>query len=362
MPLKELERLQGLSKYLKTTISLETELQAIAKTAANICGTPAAIITLISGGTQYISYSESFDFRDISREDDFCNFNLSGQEPLVVEDTLKDQRFINNALVKDEPKIRFYAGMPLTTHDGHNLGCLCVIDQAPASFSALKLKMLKMLAAQIIHLFEFESGLAVLKKQFTASKKMEIKLRSFFESSTSEHIILDRDYNVLAFNKRLMDFVQKAYHITIEKGMKVTAFVHENYMEDFIANCQKALSGQRVRHERQIQFGKNSHWCDITYDPAKNAEGEIIGVSYNSTDITDRILQQNVMLNCKAMLMRTAFLQSHELRKPVANIKGLLMLIKLDGHFDHIPAFIEMQNAINNLDEKIHVIVGYTDI
>lgn len=363
MPLKEFERQTAVDRYVKTDIKLEAGLLAIAQMAATICAAPSALITLSHGDTQYVSYKISSDFtQKINKESSFHDFINAIDEFLIVEDTYLDPRFINNHMVICEPKIRFFAGVPLTTHDGHHLGTLCVTGQVPNSLSSVKLKMLKMLASQIIQLFEFESSLAVLKKQFIASKIMEVKVRSFFGSSTSEHIMVDKDYKVLAFNKRLMDFVQKVYAVKIEKGMKVTSFVHESYMEDFVANCKRALSGERVTHEREILFGNRSYWCDIIYDPAKNADGEIIGVSYNSTDITDRIMQQNVMLNQKAMLMRTAFLQSHELRKPVANIKGLLLLLKMDGYFDTCPALGEILNATDELDQKIQVIVSYTDI
>lgn len=360
MPLKELERIEAVNRYLSLEISVGDELQKIVKTAAEICGTPTALISLINEDKQSIKFKQAFDFTQTKRQDAFCNYTIERPDFFVVEDALLDHRFVNNPMVTGDPHIRFYAGIPLTTHDGFNIGSLCVIDQIPRTISAVNLKMLKMLARHVINLFEFESGLELMKLQFLQAKHTELKLNSFFESSTSEHIIIDRDYNILAFNKSLRDFVNKEYGIAIEKGMKVTNFVRETYMPDFINNCQRALDGERVRHERLVQFGPNSHWCDITYDPAKNSAGEIIGVSYNSTDITNRIIQQRKMIMHKDLLMETAFLQSHELRKPVANIKGILALLEMDGYFEIYDGLLNIQKANNILDEKIHAIVGFT--
>ncbi|MET1057079.1 MAG: GAF domain-containing protein [Pedobacter sp.] len=360
MPLKELERLEAVHRYLSLELSVSDELQKIVKTAAEICGTPTALISLIDEDTQYIKFKQAFDFTQTEREHAFCNHTIGKPDFFVVEDALKDHNFVNNPLVTGNPMIRFYAGIPLTTHDGYNLGSLCVIDQIPREISAMNLKMLKLLARHAINLFEFESGLALMKQQYLEAKQVELKLSSFFESSTSEHIIIDRDYTILAFNKRLRDFVNNEYGIAIEKGMKVTNFIRENYLLDFVKNCQRALDGEQVRHERLIQFGPNAHWCDITYDPARNSSGEIIGVSFNSTDITDRIVQQQKMMNHQDILMETAFLQSHELRKPVANIKGLLTLLEMDGYFKSYSGLFKIQKANDILDERIHAIVGFT--
>jgi PAS domain S-box-containing protein len=259
-------------------------------------------------------------------------------------------------------KERLNAGIPLATHDAYNLGSLCVIDQSPRTISEVKLKMLTMLARHAMHLFEFESVISLLKSQYVQAKKTETKLLSFFESSTSEHIMIDNDYTILAFNKRLRDFVLYKYGITIEKGMKVTTFVRENYMADFISNCIRALSGERIRHERLIRFGESSHWCDITYDPARNAEGEIIGISFNSTDITARIEEQKKLLVHQNLLAKTAFLQSHELRRPVANMKGILHLLKIENHFADYPLLLQIENDVEELDKKIKTIVGFTAV
>lgn len=362
MPLRELERLQVVNKYLTIDFSLHNELQEIVKTAALICGCPTALISLISEHTQYIRYKQAFAFDQTRREDAFCNFTIESKDFFLVEDALSDARFINNLLVNEAPFIRFYAGIPLVTHDGHQLGSLCVIDQQPKTISAIKLKMLALLAKHTMQIFEFDLSLSVLKVQFIEAKKNEIKLRSFFESTTSEHIMIDKEYNILAFNKKLLDFVQKEYHITIEKGMKVTTFVRENYMEDFLINCRKALAGERVQHERLIQFGQTSHWCDITYDPSWNSEGEVTGISYNSTDITSLVLEQQNVLKHQNSLAKIAFMQSHELRRPVANIKGILSLLKDDQFFAKYPLMLEIQTDIENLDKNIQTIIRYTDV
>ena len=76
-------------------------------------------------------------------------------EPFVVLDTLQDWRFAANPQVTGAPHIRFYAGAPLRTVDGHNIGSLCIIDDKPrAEFPPRSRLILKELAAVVMREME----------------------------------------------------------------------------------------------------------------------------------------------------------------------------------------------------------------
>ncbi len=75
---------------------------------------------------------------------------LDPENTLIVEDTLEDVRFFDNPLVVNDPKIRFYAGHPLTTNDGKSLGTLCVIGMKPQSLSETQKRALRVLANQVM--------------------------------------------------------------------------------------------------------------------------------------------------------------------------------------------------------------------
>jgi len=69
---------------------------------------------------------------------------LQNDEPLVVLDTLKDWRFKGNKVVTDELSVRFYAGYPLRTETGENVGVFCILDNKPrAEFGEEERKQLK---------------------------------------------------------------------------------------------------------------------------------------------------------------------------------------------------------------------------
>ncbi|MSP89859.1 MAG: sensor domain-containing diguanylate cyclase [Alphaproteobacteria bacterium] len=71
-----------------------------------------------------------------------------------MPDTISDSRFVGNPLVTGDPKIRFYAGAPLRTKDGYNLGTLCVLDHKPRVFPGAHAKLLEKMAALVMSEFK----------------------------------------------------------------------------------------------------------------------------------------------------------------------------------------------------------------
>ncbi|WP_432377378.1 sensor domain-containing phosphodiesterase [Duganella sp. P38] len=124
---------------------------ALTSLAAKIFGVPIALVSLVDEGRQWFKSRIGVKPRQTPRSQAFCAYALHNRDPLVVLDTLQDERFSSNALVTAEPYMRFYAGAPLITNNGMCLGTLCIIDVAPrTSFSAAHLDQLQHLAAIIM--------------------------------------------------------------------------------------------------------------------------------------------------------------------------------------------------------------------
>ena len=73
---------------------------------------------------------------------------------LIVSDTATDARFVNHPLVTGDPKIRFYAGAPLLTREGHMLGALWVVDTIPRKLEERRLEHLQFMAQQVMVMLE----------------------------------------------------------------------------------------------------------------------------------------------------------------------------------------------------------------
>jgi PAS domain S-box-containing protein len=359
MPERELKRLEAVNRFLRIEINKQQEFKEIAQLAAAICEVPEALITIIGEDTEYILSENAFQ-PNSGRDESFCHFVLESDAVMIVSDAQLDPRLREYPAVTRNSGIRFYAGAPLKTHDGHRLGSLCVIDQKPGDLTPIQKEMLENLAKQVIQLLEFESNLHFLKLQYLEAKRIEMKMKSFFESTASSHLLINSDFEVMAYNKAVRLFIRNAYGVDMQVGMNIKQFIHESYIPDFLENCGRAMAGETIRKERLLDFAGQSVWCMITYGPARNNDGDIIGLFYNSTDITKRKIQQRTVQEQQNKLDQIAHIQSHEFRRPVATIKGLINLLEMDGYHQSFPTLKVIKSGIDEIDERIAQIVNFT--
>ena len=153
-PPRELSRLAALLRYEILDTPDETAFDDFTELAAYICDTPIALISLVDDHRQWFKSRLGLEVSETPRELSFCTYTIEGESVFEVEDAHRDTRFSDNPLVTGDPHIRFYAGAPLISPDGYNLGTLCVIDRQPRQLSEAQRGALVRLSRQIMRLFE----------------------------------------------------------------------------------------------------------------------------------------------------------------------------------------------------------------
>ena len=124
----------------------EVRFDRLTRMAARLLDVPIALISLIDRDRQWFKSCVGLDVSETPRSISFCGHAIFGRQPLVVEDAREDERFRDNPLVTSDPNIRFYAGTPLHSADGHALGTLCVIDRKPRKLNEEDLQCLRDIA------------------------------------------------------------------------------------------------------------------------------------------------------------------------------------------------------------------------
>ena len=154
-PSNETERIAELEHYGILDTPADSILDSIAQTAADVCGTNIALVSLIDRKRQFFKSNIGLPVRETHRNLAFCSHAiLEPDKVLEIQDSMLDARFYDNPLVTDGPKIRFYAGKPLVTPNGYALGTLCVIDEKPLKLNAWQENALRRLARIVSDLLD----------------------------------------------------------------------------------------------------------------------------------------------------------------------------------------------------------------
>ncbi|WP_138431563.1 PAS domain S-box protein [Fodinibius saliphilus] len=179
------KRLVELESFNIIEKEIEETLNGLTKLASAICDTPFALINLLDSHQQITQSGNGIDIPAIPKEESFCQYAIKGEGIMIVEDTLMDLRFKDSPYV--EQGIRFYAGVPLKTEKGFNLGTICVIDNKPRQLTDQQVQSLKLLGKEVVDQF------TLIKKnsQLEARNKRLNNADKFLDNSSDLQTIID---------------------------------------------------------------------------------------------------------------------------------------------------------------------------
>ncbi|MDG1819980.1 MAG: EAL domain-containing protein [Porticoccaceae bacterium] len=164
LPTNEKQRLEALRSLDLLDSKAESEFDELTALAAQICNVPVALVSLVDENRQWFKSKVGLEVDETSREVAFCAHSILNPEQIMeIPDAHLDKRFADNPLVTEDPKIRFYAGAPLTTSSGHTLGTLCVLDYNPRSLTDSQKTALDMLRLLTVQQIELRHGYKTLK-------------------------------------------------------------------------------------------------------------------------------------------------------------------------------------------------------
>jgi len=124
----------------------EERFDRLTRMAKRLFSVPIALVSLVDENRQWFKSCIGLGVSETSRDISFCGHTILGDGVFVIPNAIEDHRFADNPLVLNDPKIRFYAGCPLTVN-GYKLGTLCIIDTEPRSFDKEDIEILKDLAS-----------------------------------------------------------------------------------------------------------------------------------------------------------------------------------------------------------------------
>jgi two-component sensor histidine kinase len=170
IPPDEIERMLAVKRYDILDTPPDGAFDRVTALAARRFNVPISIVSIVDNDRIWFKSHHGLSVNQISRDPGLCASAILTPEPHVLENAILDPRSLANPLVAGDFGLRFYAGVPLRTSDGYNLGTLCVIDKEPRPIHQAQIDDLKDLAGIVMDQMEvrLSARLAVAKAQMLA--------------------------------------------------------------------------------------------------------------------------------------------------------------------------------------------------
>ena len=324
----EADRLNALNQYNILDTLPEQDYDELTQLAAQICGTPIALISLIDDKRQWFKSRHGLAIRETPREFAFCAHAITNpSETLIVPDSRQDERFAQNPLVTGDPNVIFYAGAPLVDDNGFALGSLCVIDNTPHELSQAQLSSLQILAKQVVNLLTLRKQNTELSRTSeqqrvdieqhvqtqTALTESEERFRSVLEQApVATSLFVGRDLRIELANELMVSYWGKGPSVI---GKRLVDALPELKGQPFldildtVFTTGQAYESQNTPADLLVNGVLKTYYFDFTYKPLRNKTGEVYAIMDMAVDVTDRVMAHQQVNEAQQQIL-SAFEQS----------------------------------------------------
>ncbi|MCI9843499.1 ATP-binding protein [Flavobacterium pectinovorum] len=186
IPHNETERLAALKRYNILDTLPDHVFNDATKLVSYICGVPIAHISFIDESRQWFKSEIGIGVSEVPREISFCQYTIMETKMVEIPDTLLNDRFKEDPNVTGGFKVRFYAGIPLTTPDGYNIGTICAIDHVSKELNENQRNALSIIAKHVINQLELSTKNIELNAQKKIAERAVLVKDSFLANMSHE--------------------------------------------------------------------------------------------------------------------------------------------------------------------------------
>lgn len=326
-PDQEKRRLAALHRYEILDTDPEEAFDRITRIASHVFRAPLAFVSLIDEDRQWMKSCVGLQTTEIDLSESFCVYTIQSDEPFIVKDASTDPRFRDNRFVKGEPNIRFYAGAPLRTSDGHRIGTLCVLDTEPRPHvSPDDVETLEHLAALVVDELE-------LRREVVRRRRREADLEAARKEADEARADAEEANDTMArffagvahdLQNPLTSILMLAELLQTLVGAEASGYVHrvqragermqgmveslldlgrlrsgilelETHPEEVTGIAQEAMAAAEERPEAASRHARliapsQPVWARVDPDALRRVLGNLIGNAFKHTEPDDDVV------------------------------------------------------------------------
>ncbi|HEU0152449.1 MAG TPA: sensor domain-containing diguanylate cyclase [Arenimonas sp.] len=189
-------RLDKLRHYRILDTLPERAYDDIVALARAVCGTSQAVMSFIDETRQWFKAAEGIDGEGTDRSIAFCDIAIRRPDDVtVVNDASAHPVFRSYPQVTGPDHLRFYAGAPMVTPDGHALGTVCVIDSEPRTLRAEQVDALRALARLAVQLLEGRRAQLETQRQLAERELVNRDLLRYQRQLERQNSLLEVEAN-----------------------------------------------------------------------------------------------------------------------------------------------------------------------
>ncbi|GAB2471335.1 hypothetical protein GCM10011375_37860 [Hymenobacter qilianensis] len=169
LPANDASRLQALAPYLTLGTAPDPVFTEMGRLTAKLFAVPIALVSLVEKDSVWFKVNEGLTGQErVARHESMCSVAILQEETTLYEDLQKQPCHLTDPQVAETLHLRFYAGHPLLTAEGHAIGTLCVIDRQPSTLSLPELKRLQALATIVMKMLDLRVRMQKQSEQVNA--------------------------------------------------------------------------------------------------------------------------------------------------------------------------------------------------
>ncbi|MEJ7693951.1 ATP-binding protein [Daejeonella sp.] len=391
IPDNDAQRIEALRRYQILGTPPEDAFDHIARLCTQIFNVPISLISMVDKEEVYFKANIGMGKAKVTpRGVSLCSLAVLKPEVTVFENAGDEPCLLANPNVTGSFGLKFYAGAPLTTHDGFRIGTLCLIDKKTRTFSERDQEILAGMAKIVMDEVELRlSSITEIEKQQEANEELsaineEMSSANEELSTTMEDLASSQNKLAIAHEKvkeglDRLDLALEAgrlgsYNLDLNTGkMTCTALCKQNFGKTPEAefNFEDLINSILPEYRDYVQEAVDDA---VKNDKTYTAEYEILWpdgskhwISASGKTIRDRESGANRMVGVtKLITERKEFEQrkddflgiaSHELKTPITSLKANLQMLDRLKNNPTNPLIPRLVEASNNSMDKLGAMV-----